>query len=213
MSLWGALVDTLQAAVGVTAQLCGGNLAAGIVGASLLLRLALLPLTYTLARRSYLRATLMRRLEPELRRIRERHREHPDRVLAEHAAVLRRHGLRMLDLRGLVGGLVQTPFLLGMYAAVRRVLPGAGGGRFLWIPSIARPDALLAALVAALTGLTMALAPHVQPQQARLLVLLPAAVTFVILLKVSAGYGLYWGASSLVGAAQNLMLRRVRVAG
>jgi membrane protein insertase Oxa1/YidC/SpoIIIJ len=41
--------------------------------------------------------------------------------------------------------------------------------------------------------------------------LLPALVTMVVLWKMSAGVGLYWGLSSAVGAAQSVMTRRSRV--
>lgn len=213
MPLWNALVEFLQAALGVSAQLFGGSLAAGIIGISLGLRLAFLPLTYAMAREAHRRAALLKKLEPELRRLRERHTADPSRLMTEHAAVLRRNGLGMVDPRGLIGNLVQVPFVLAMYTAVRRALLAATAGRFLWISNITRPDALLALLVAALTATMMALTPHAHSQSSRLFFVVPAMLTFIVLMKLGAGYGLYWGASSLVGALQSLLLRRRCAAG
>jgi YidC/Oxa1 family membrane protein insertase len=213
MPLWNAFVDLLQAVLGVATQLFGGNLAAGIIGVSLTLRLALLPLTYAMARESQRRAILLKRLEPELRRLRERYQTDPSRLMTEHALVLRRHGLQLVDTRSLLGSIVQMPFVLGMYTAVRRALLGVTSGRFAWIQNITRPDTLLAALVAGLTGMMMVLSPHTHAPSTRVLLVVPAIITFFVLLKLSAGYGLYWGASSLIGTIQNLLLRRVRAAG
>lgn len=210
MTLWSGFVDTLGAALGVATQCFGGNLGAGIVALTLVVRAALLPVTYAAARHAHRRAALLKALEPELRRLRERYRTDSPHLVAEHGALLRRHGLATVDARGLLRGLAQTPFVLGMYAAVRRALAAAAGGRFLWIPNITRPDAALAFLVAALTMAMVALAPHARGQSVRVLVVLPAALSVIVLLKLSAGYGLYWGASSLVGTVQALMLRRHR---
>ena len=102
------------------------------------------------------------------------------------------------------------PFALGMYTVVRRALSVASPGRFLWIPNIARPDAILAVGVSLLTYAVVSLSAQAGPQMSRALVLLPALVTLVALTKFSAGLGLYWGASSVVGVVQGIMLRRER---
>jgi YidC/Oxa1 family membrane protein insertase len=210
--MWTAFVDLLQVALAVATQVFGGSLAAGIIAVSLTLRLALLPLTYTMARESHRRSALLKKVQPELTRLRERYGNDPRRLVSAQAALFRRHGLRLVDARSLLGGLVQLPFVLGMYSAVRQAIAGVTGGRFLWIRNITRPDAVLAVLVAALTYAMIALGP--QPQQgSRFVMLLPAVVTFVVLLKLSAGFGLYWGASSLVGTVQSSLLRRARAAG
>lgn len=206
MGMWSAFVELLQAVLGTATQVFGGNLAAGIIAASLTLRLALLPLTYRMARASQRRAALLRELQPELQRLQARYRKDPTRLMTEQQALFRRHGLSLVDGRSLLGGLVQTPIVLGMYTAVRHAIAGTAGGRFLWIQNITRPDPLLAVLVASLTYAMMQLSPQLHQQGSQWLVLVPAVITFVFLLKLSAGFGLYWGASTLVGTAQNLML-------
>lgn len=213
MGMWSAFVDLLQAVLGTATQVFGGNLAAGIIAVSLTLRVALLPLTYPMARATQRRSALLKQIEPELKLLRERFSKDPSRLMAEHSAVFRRHGLSVVDGRSLLGGLVQTPIVLGMYSAVRHALAAAAGGRFLWIQNITRPDALLALLVATMTFTMMQLSPQLQTGSSRLVVVLPTILTFMILLKLGAGFGLYWGASTLVGTVQNLMLRRARASG
>jgi YidC/Oxa1 family membrane protein insertase len=213
MGTWSAFLDLLQAVLGTATQAFGGNLGAGIIAVSLTLRVFLLPLTYPMARASQRRAALLEQMQPELKRLRERFGKDPSRLMSEHKAVFRKHGLSLLDGRSLLGALVQTPIVLGMYTAVRHALTSAAGGRFLWIQNITRPDALLALLVATMTYAMMQLSPQLQTGGSRLLVVVPTILTFLILMKLGAGFGLYWGASTLVGTVQNLMLRRARAAG
>ena len=100
------------------------------------------------------------------------------------------------------------PVLLALFSAVRRV--STQGGRFLWIGSIARPDFILAGLVAALTGAAVAFGPQSMPQGRALLIILPTVVTLVALSQMAAGIGLSWGVSSLASLLQAIVLRRGR---
>ena len=115
----------------------------------------------------------------------------------------------MADGRSILGGLMQLPVVMGMYTVVRRVLDAGAGGRFLWISNISRPDPILAVFVSLLTFTAVILGPQMTQQGGRLLIVLPAAVTLLVMLKFSAGLGLYWGASSAVAAIQAVMVRRV----
>ena len=124
---------------------------------------------------------------------------------------MKKEGVSLLPARGLLGALVQLPVVLGMFYAVRRCVNA--GGRFLWIANIARPDFLLAGLVALLTWATVALGSHSAPEQGRtFLVLFPAVMMFLVLLRLSAGIGLYWAASNLVGLVQAAIVGREALA-
>ncbi|HET6957637.1 MAG TPA: YidC/Oxa1 family membrane protein insertase, partial [Vicinamibacterales bacterium] len=112
----------------------------------------------------------------------------------------------MVPLAGVLGGLAPAPVLLALYAAVRQC--AAVGGRFLWIADISRPDRLLGVLVGAI-GVGIASFVPVPEGQSRLLVaFLPALVTTVVLWKMAAGVGLYWGVSSAIGGVQTLISTR-----
>src|SRR5207247_5983659 len=97
----------------------------------------------------------LKKIEPELSSIRKKHKDDPRRILEETAKLHQRHGIKVFDGRSVLGMLVQLPLFLGLFAAVRRGL--AGSVRFLWISDLTKPDALLAAVCAALTGISSAI--------------------------------------------------------
>ncbi len=205
-AFWGFVINLIQIALLLVAQLYGGSISMAIVTVSLVVRLALLPLTLYLGRRAQAREALLKQLQPELQRLRTRYAKEPEKLARETMALYRRRGVRPLDGVSLAGSLVQLPFMAGLYSAIRQ---GVGaGGRFLWIADISQPDLLLALLIAGLTALASALQPNLQPQARFLLVLLPALVTLVFAWRLAAGLGLYWAVSSGVGVVQAVLLRR-----
>jgi YidC/Oxa1 family membrane protein insertase len=123
--------------------------------------------------------------------------------------LFRREGVSPLPLTGCLGTVIQIPVLLALFSAVRGCV--AAGGRFLWIRNIARPDFLLTVAVTAVTAATGAMAANSPGQQKALMIAVPTVITIFVLLKLSAGIGLYWGVSSLVSLLQTAILRRERV--
>ena len=73
------------------------------------------------------------------------------------------NGVSPIDLWSNLGRIAQIPVCLGLLSAIRKGL--GSGGSFLWIKDIAKPDAILASIVAGLTYLSSALASEL-PQQA-----------------------------------------------
>ena len=206
MLIWYQFVDVLRAAIFAYSQACGGNMGVGIVAVTFLVRMAMLPLTLRLARLSAAHQEAMRRLKPKLERIRTRYRGKPGRVAEETRRLFDKEGVSPLPLAGCLRALVQMPVLVGLFSAVRGA--AAAGGRFLWIRNIAKPDFLLTIAVAALTYAAVALgAKDVEPNKTWML-LIPMVVTFLVLSRLAAGIGLYWGVSSLVSLLQAAILRR-----
>jgi len=174
---------------------------------SLLARLALLPLTLRIARRSLRLAEVQRSLGPELARLRDRWRDDPARLNAEQRRLYRRAGVRPFRDSGVVGGLLQFPFVAALYTVIRQGLGTAG--RFLWIGDLARPDRLLTLGAVLLAGLVALAAPGSRgASAARAGALLSMLITYFLLARMAAGIGLYWAASSVVGVGQGLLLRR-----
>lgn len=206
MPIWDQLVDLLRTAIVAGAQACGGNVGAGIAGVSLVVRMAVFPLTLRLARLSAAHERLMRKVRPELDRLREKYRSRPERLAEEMRRVFAREGASPAPLAGCVGTLGQFPLLLGLFSAVRAC--AAAGGRFLWIRNIARPDVFLAIAVTALTSATLALGSNPAQPGRMLMLLVSAAITLWVLSRMAAGIGLYWGVSSLVSLLQAAILRR-----
>lgn len=208
MAIWEQVVEILRESIFVYAQATGGNLGGGILAVTLLVRLALFPLTLRVARLSAVHQGRMRRLQPELDALRRRFNDDQGRLAEETRRVFAREGVSLMPRAGCLGMLVQMPVLLALFSAVRRV--STQGGRFLWIGSIARPDFILAGLVAALTGAAVAFGPQSMPQGRALLIILPTVVTLVALSQMAAGIGLSWGVSSLASLLQAIVLRRGR---
>jgi len=209
---WTHFLDLLQVGLFAATQASGGSLAGGIIPFSLAVRLTLLPLTYALAREAQRRSAILRKLQPAVARLRQRYQSDPTRLAAEHARLLRRHGLKLVDSRGLLGAIVQLPFVTGVYKVIGWALASGNGGRFLWIQNIARPDVALGLLAAALAYAVARMSPVLQEPSSRVWTVVPAVLTFLFLVKLSAGFGLYWASSSAVSVVEALLLRRKRIA-
>ena len=209
MTMWHEAVEILREAMFAYAHATNGNLATGILTVTFLARLALFPLMLRLGRVSARHQERVRRIQPELDAIKLRCKGNPQRLADETRQAFAREGIAMFPLAGLFGGLAPAPVLLALYSAVRQC--AAVGGRFFWIADISRPDRVLTVVVTAVAGIAASIAPQPEGQSRTLMALLPAFVTMIVLWKMAAGVGLYWGISSLVGAAQGVMTRRAPV--
>ena len=122
MPFWNEIVEVLRESIFAYAQACNGNLGAGILAVTFLLRTALLPLGIHAARAAIRR---------------QRATASPTPGNATPSRLER------------FTGIAPMPAFVALYAAVREA--SAAGGRFLWIGSLARPDWLLAIAATILT--------------------------------------------------------------
>lgn len=205
-NLWSLFVGYLQAGLFILAHLYGGNVSLAIITLSLLVRLALLPLTLRLVRRSRQQQLRLKEIQAELDRFKKLYRNNPEKLSQKTMELYKKHDVRLMDGAGFMGNLLQLPIFAGLFSAIKQ---GVGsGGRFLWIVDISQPNILLALLITTLTIISSALSPNLQQQGRNLSLLLPGILTLFFLWRLSAGLGLYWAASSLVGILQAIMLRR-----
>ena len=204
--MWTLFVDTLRVVLFALAHLSGGSLGGGIIALSLIVRLALLPLTLRLAIRAREHQAILRRLAPELEAIGKRHARdrarHAEAVHALYAA----HGIGIAPKGTVVAALVQLPIGAGVYQAIATGVRRATS--FLWIGDLARPDAIVATLAAAAAGAAIVAAPD-GSSQGRTAAVVSSVVTLFIAWRLSAAVGLYWVSSGLVGVGQSLLLRRL----
>ena len=107
MFFWSSFVDLLRVVLFALAHVCGGSLGGGIIMLSFIIRLALLPLTLRLAMRARDYQDAIRRLGPELEKLRRRHAN--DRVRLAQATQERlallynSQGLRPAEIAGKLG--------------------------------------------------------------------------------------------------------------
>jgi YidC/Oxa1 family membrane protein insertase len=183
----------------------GGGLGWGIVILSLGIRVALLPLTISLARRARRNQETLQRLQPEISRLRQRYEKKPERLFEEMRKLYRQYDCSPFDIPMLVGSFIQLPIFGILYCSIRNSL--TSNSAFLWIRSLASPDFLLTLVILSLTGASAYLMPTTSGQMRSALILLQMIVTFFFVWKLAAGLGLFWASSSLVGVFQTLWIR------
>src|SRR5262245_39838998 len=206
MWLWNESIDVLRESMLAYAQVCNGNLGYGILIVTFLARLALLPLGLRLAKVAQAHQRAMQKIQPELDALRRRYQSNPRRLAEESRRVMAREGVSPVSVGGCVGALIRVPVFLALYAAVRQV--ASIGGRFLWVRDLSRPDLVVGAVATLLTLAATASGSSGPASNRAVVLLISATVTAVALSKMAAGIGLYWGLSSLVGAAQGLVVQR-----
>lgn len=203
-ALWMSLVSAVQTLLTFVAAATGGSVGLAIVIVSVAIRVALLPLTIRLARHAAKQREILLRLQPELEKLKARFGSEPERLGQETLALLREHGVRLLDPASLGSLALQLPLVSALYGAIAR---GIGAGRrFLWIKDLAKPDLLLVAITGALTWLTTNLAAS--RDVTRTAAAISTVLTIAIMWRLSAALGLYWASSTAVGAVQAFWLRR-----
>lgn len=198
------LIDPLRTTIFALSHVLGGSVGGAILVVSLVVRIALLPLTIRWARRAQAHARRMRELEPEVAKIRRRYADDPARAMEATFALYKKHGLGMFPEGMLKGMLVQFPINVGLYQAIVGGVRRAGG--FLWIRDLTRPDVMLATIAALLAAAAAALGATSETA-ARNAAIVSGLITFVIAWRLSGGLGLYWIASNAVGLVQALVIR------
>jgi YidC/Oxa1 family membrane protein insertase len=197
--------EILASVMSHLALLFDGNMGWAILALALTVRLALLPLTLHLARKMRRNQKIIQSLAPQVAAIRERLADQPADMFAAISALYKANGAHMFDRSTLLGALVQVPVFGLLYKAIANA--GSSAGPFLWMRSLATPDAALTAVVLVLTALSAYYMPSAAPDKAMLMVLVQVVVTAFILWKLAAGVGLYWAASSFVSLLQACVLR------
>ena len=204
--LWTSFVGFLAIVFTLLVQYFGGSVGFAIITLSSSIRVALMPLSLRMARRANAQQAILQRIQPEIERLKEKFKTKPDQLTQETLKLYRRHGYSPFNSGSFIGLIVQLPIFAGLYSVIRN---GIGlGSRFMWIADLAKPDIILTLFIGLLTLATSFMAPQLSHQSKNLMILLPTIITMVFVWQVSSGLGLYWAASSLVGIAQNVILRK-----
>jgi YidC/Oxa1 family membrane protein insertase len=201
---WSSFVELLRVALFALAHVCGGSLGGGILMLAFIVRLALLPLTLRLAIRAHQYQVVLTKLKPQLDALKARHGENPARLARATRELYSAHGIGFAPKGTLLGALVQMPIGAGVYQTIASIAKRAV--RLLWVHDLSRPDALVASIAAGLAGAAVMAGPS--SPMSRLTAGLAAASTFLIAWRLSAGVGLYWVASNVVGVVQSALVRR-----
>lgn len=200
--------DTLAALMSSLASFFDGSMGWAILLLALAVRLALLPLTLHLSRKMLANQQKMKALQPQVEAIKARMKDHPQQAFGAISALYKEHGVKVFDRSSLLGALVQWPVFGLLYRAISQA--SAASRPFLWMKSLAAPDAALTAIVLDLTAIAAFYFPSGAADPSMLMVAVQVVVMAFVVWKLSAGLGLYWAASSGVNVVQTLVLRRER---
>ncbi len=197
--------EFLAAVMNYLASLVDGNMGWAILLLALVVRLALLPLTLHLARKMLVNQQKIKALQPQVDAIKARLAASPKEMFGEISALYKANGAHILDRSSFLGMLVQLPVFGLLYKAVSNA--GSGTGPFLWMKSLASPDAVLTGIVLMLTAIAAYYFPSAAAETATMMIVIQVLVTAFIMWQLSAGVGLYWVANASVGVVQSFILR------
>lgn len=206
MDLWQQWLATIQHTLAFAAGDLHLGMGLAIILMTLAVRSALLPLTWTIARRAECRRISLQRLKPQLERLKAQFAGEQRRYAQEMMKLYQREEVILLDPTSFLGALIQFPLFLGIFQVLREI---QRAGRFLWIADLARPDLWLAVIAGAATMALMATNPDMPEHLRLILIVLPAIFTIVAALKFSAALSLYWTTTNLFSGAQTIVLQAV----
>ena len=212
MNIGTSWLDALRSLVDALSTEAGLGLGLAIITATLLLRVLLLPISWSAAYRGCVRQKKMAKLHPELQQRKEKYANDPKLYMQQMTMLYRKHDLSVLDGKSLLGGLAQMPLFLGMFQALRSAGDGA---RFLWVSNLFKPDVLFALIAGVTTALMITANPDLPEQMRLFMILVPSVMAIMAALHFCSALSLYWVASNCFSAAQTVALhfvvgRRIR---
>jgi YidC/Oxa1 family membrane protein insertase len=203
MDLWTLWLNAIQGLLEMLSTQVGLGTGLGIVVLTVLLRSAVMPLTWSAAYRGSIRQRKMLLLQPKLTALKRELANHPQIYAERVMQMYRDNGIPMMDWRGVSGALVQLPLLLGVYQTLKA---GANGARFLWAESLSKPDPWFAVLAGLSTMLVMFANPDLPESMRLLLLVLPAVLLTVTALKLCSALAVYWSVSNIFSAMQTFVM-------
>jgi len=222
-------------------QVLGGNVVLAIVVFTILVRVAIYPLTIKQQRST----KAMQELQPELKKLQEKYKNDRERLAQEQWTLYRKYGVS--PFAGCLPLLIQLPIMIGLYRAIVATLAATPtqlldlsgrlwitnlssqvplANKFLWL-NLAVPDPLyiLPVLVVITTWLQQKLLTPATPssgsgdnrqadqaaQISRQMMLIMPLMFGFFSLSFASGLSIYFIASNLIGIAQYAMMGRVNV--
>jgi YidC/Oxa1 family membrane protein insertase len=206
MELWTIWIHAIQGILDFLSSQFGLSAGCSIVVMTLLLRAAVLPLTWSSAYRASIRGKKMLVLQPELDRLKRVLSDRPRAYAVQAMKLYSDHGVTVMDWRGLMGAVVQAPLMLGVFQTLKA---GVSAARFLWVKSLASPDPWFAILAGITTMLVMLANPDLPDTLRLLLIAVPSVLAMIAALKVCSALAVYWSVSSGFAALQTYVMHYV----
>ncbi|HKY59694.1 MAG TPA: membrane protein insertase YidC [Gemmatimonadota bacterium] len=161
--------------------------------------------TWPLTTKSYASIRAMQELQPEIQRIRERHKEDPQRMQTETMRLYRERKVNPLG--GCLPNLLPMPILFALFFVFQSTIEFRGQS-FLWLPDLSQADPLY--ILPVFLGLSMFASSKLttsDPRMAAMTYVMPIVLTFVFL-NLAAGLVLYYAISNVLTFVQQWNLKK-----
>src|SRR3954470_17608161 len=184
-----------------------------IIGLTIIIRLAILPLTYKQVRSMQ----EMQRFSPEMKRIRDRYKDDKTRQNEELMKLYQEHGFNPLG--SCLPLVLQLPFFFGLYQTLRSSgfqEEVGDNGQFFFIPDITKPltghTAALVTMIVLYVGTQLASSYvsslNVQDKNQRRLLFIFPCVFVPVAINFEAALLIYWITTNVFTVTQQLAIRK-----
>lgn len=176
--------------------------------AIILLTIAIKMLLYPLTVKQVKSMKAMQDLQPKMKEMQEKYKSNPEKLQKEMAALYKDAGVNPLS--GCLPLLVQMPFLISIFFAIRDFNYDPDHQSFLWLTNLAQPDPtyILPVLSAATTWIQSKQTMTDNSQQNKMMLIFMPLFIGYISLTFPGGLVLYWVVSNLIQIAQQWFMYR-----
>jgi len=206
MEIWSMWVTLIENSMLFASSYFGVSEAIAIIAVTLLARIMLLPISYKSAYKMYTNKLAMKALKPELDQLNSKFKNDPVQLAEVTMSLYKEKGIRLLDKTTVLSMGAQGILGVGIFQALKEMLFNS---KFLWIPDLAKPDIILAVLLAVITFLMMTLMPGAAEQSVWLMLAVPVIISVVVYFTLPAAIGIYLIASNVVTLCQSIFLQYV----
>src|SRR3954462_14313879 len=207
------LIDLNEAILRFWHDTVGFGWGLSIIGLTVVIRLAILPLTFKQVRSMQ----EMQRFSPEMKRIREQYKDDKTRQNEELMKLYKEHGFNPLG--SCLPLVLQLPFFFGLYQTLRSTgfqEEVGNNGQFLFIPDITKPltghPAALVTMIVLYVGTQLGSSYvsslNVQDKNQRRLLFIFPFVFVPVVINFEAGLLIYWITTNVFTIAQQLAIRK-----
>ncbi len=201
-SLLSMALETLYS---VTDSLGFGSYGLAIILLTIIIKLALYPLT----QKQLTSMKAMQEIQPKLKKLQDKYKDDPQMLQQKMMELYQKSGVN--PLAGCLPLLIQMPILMAMYYALFNFDYGGAPPSFAWMPSLSEPDPFyILPLLSALTTFLqqkISSTAEVTQQMRMMMIIMPVFIGFISL-NFPAGLVLYWVTMNVVQILMQLLMLR-----
>jgi YidC/Oxa1 family membrane protein insertase len=219
--MWGIISKALLAAMNVLYHSFGFPYGASIIVITVVIRLAIWPLT----RASMRSMKRMQELQPQIKALQAKYKDDPQKFQQKSWEFYKKNKVNPLG--GCLPMVLQIPLIFGFYGVLRNAIE-LRGAHFLWIGDLSQPDTIFTLpflghnlpinpmpLVMGVSQFWQAsltpVSPGMDPAQQKMMRYLPLMMVYFFY-NYSSGLALYWTLSNLITILQNRLTKTQPVA-